>query len=110
MANKKGDMSVGVIIALVLGVVVLVVLALGFSMGWDKLVPWLSSKNNVQDMVSQCQVACASGNTYGYCTQKRTLNAEDLSGGKLENTDCKTLAASYSKYGISSCPTISCPP
>ena len=76
--NRRGqDLSTSTIILLILGVVLLVVLILGFSLGWDKLAPWLSS-NNVDTIVNQCQVSCTTSDTYGYCNMNRTLKADDL--------------------------------
>ncbi len=111
MLNKRGQgLQISTIILFVLGVAVLVVLILGFVIGWEKLFPWLTPGNNVENIVSQCQVACGTGNTYGYCTMERTLKAEDLNvEGKHEvKGSCNTFSTSYSTYGISACPSITC--
>ena len=58
-------MSTTTIILLILGVIVLVVLILGFTIGWNKIVPWISS-NNVNTIVTSCDAACATGDKYGF--------------------------------------------
>ena len=43
MKNKKAqEFSTNTIILIILGIVVLVVLIIGFSFGWEKVAPWLS--------------------------------------------------------------------
>jgi len=113
MLNKRGDIN-WVLISLILGVIVLVALGLGFGLGWDKLLPWLSPGNNVDTVLGQCQAACATNSAYGFCTQIRPLKANDLPGGEREvKNTCyffsTTGGADYAKYGISQCPSINCP-
>ncbi len=72
-------MSTNTIILLILGIVVLVVLILGFTTGWDKLAPWLSG-NNVDTIVTACEAACTMGSQYDFCTFERDLKASDLPG------------------------------
>jgi hypothetical protein len=112
--NKKGqEMSTTTIILIILGVIVLVVLVLGFRIGWDKVLPFLPS-NNVQNVVTACSTACATGSQYDYCTAVRTLKADDLKvkagvDAKQVLGDCKTFAKDpYTAYGIETCSTISC--
>ena len=109
MLNKRGQgLQISTIILVVLGVAVLVLLIWGFVVGFDKLLPWLSPGNNVEAIVSQCQAACATGNTYGYCTMERTLKAEDLPNGdkEVKNT-CKYFSTltntAGSSYSIEPC-------
>ncbi len=107
--NRRGQgLSTSAIVLIILGIAVLVLLILGFTMGWDKIFPWLGG-NNVDSVVQQCSVACASGSDYGFCSQERTLKAEDIDGGKMTTT-CGELAnnPTYSKYGIEECSTIDC--
>ena len=95
--RKAQEMSVGTVVLLILGIVILVVLILGFSTGWSKLLPWLSS-NNVDAIKNACSVACATGSQYDYCTAERTIKAE----GKKEAGTCEQF--SNSNYGIAKCP------
>jgi hypothetical protein len=106
MNGKKGDVN-WVVIMLVLGIIVLVVLAMGFLGGWNKLLPWISSEN-VGETVTQCSVACTQGSVYNWCTKNRTIN----DGDKAIATDvtCQMLATEteYSDIGVKRCTTISC--
>jgi hypothetical protein len=114
--NKKGqDLSTGAIILIILGVVVLVLLALGFSIGWQKILPWVSP-TNTDTIVNQCQVSCTTSDVYGYCSQNRTLRASDLPAGsdgkvpkEVTNT-CKFFStdAGFTKYNVGTCPGL-CP-
>lgn len=110
---KRGDkraqgLSTNAIILIILGVVVLVVLILGFYIGWgnlkDKLV---GSNNNVDTIVQACATACATNSKYDFCSVPRELKAENGIGAK---TDCATFSVIgiYSQYGIEKCPAISC--
>lgn len=107
MINKKGQgMSTSTIILLVLGMIVLVVLALGFFMGWQKLGSYLSS-NNVDSIVSECNSACASGSVYNFCSAQKTLTDDQKVKTKAS---CNVFAnvAGFQKYGVASCPSITC--
>jgi hypothetical protein len=109
MKNKKGqDLSTSTIILLILGVVVLVVLVLGFTIGWEKIAPWLSS-DNVNTIVNQCQIACTTSDVYGYCTMERTLKTSGLPGDAKEvKNSCKFFAddSNYLKYNVGKCPEL----
>lgn len=114
MKNKRGQgMSTNTIILLILGVVILVVLILGFTMGWSKFAFWLSS-DNVQEIKTQCSIACSTGNDYGFCSKERTLKTDD---GDFPEVTCDILSADveegaediYGKYGIEKCSTLTCP-
>ena len=59
MLNKRGQgMSINAVIIIVLGIIVLAVIILGFSLGWDKFVPFLSPSNNVDEVKKNCEFAC----------------------------------------------------
>ena len=98
--NKRGDTN-WVLIMLILGIIVLVVLAGGFVIGWNKFLPWLSS-NNIETVVTQCQVACATNSQYGFCTQKRTVN----DGDKALYTDYTCEQLVVTGIGVSACPQV----
>lgn len=103
--NTKGqELSTNVIILIILGVVVLVVLILGFTVGWGKIAPWLSSEN-VGSIVTQCEVACSTGSDYDYCIAKKDLNAQDE---KLKDVTCYYVAENQTIYGVAKCPSITC--
>lgn len=102
MENKRGQgLSTNAIILIILGIVILVVLVVGFAMGWDKLAPWLS-KENVGEIATGCNVACNTGGEYAFCSQARKLI--DVEGNEIETT-CLIFAAApvLSHYGIDKC-------
>ena len=93
----------------------LVVLVLGFTIGWNKVLPFIST-NNVQNIQTACTTACSTNNQYDYCTFPRTLKASDLpqeNGQAIKQKDgtCQffSTAAGYEKYAIAACPGITCP-
>jgi len=99
--EKRGQgLSTNAIILIILGVVVLVILIMGFTMGWDRIAPWISS-NNVDTIVQQCSVACSTNSVYDYCSTNRTLNDGT---NKIKST-CYTfsLDLDLAKYGIDEC-------
>lgn len=100
--NKRGDTSTNTLIAIVLGVIVIVVLAIGLTMGWSTFTPWLS-KGNVDSVVQGCQVACSTQATYAFCSQPRTLTDPDKN--EYKNINCNALARipQTQSYGISTC-------
>ena len=103
--NKRGqELSTNAIIMIVIGIIVLVVLVLGFTIGWGKLFPFISS-NNVENIKTTCNTACATNNVYDYCSLVRTLKADDLPDGKATG-NCTWFATNtaYAPYGIEECP------
>ena len=113
--NKRGqELSTNAIIMIIIGIIVLVVLVLGFTIGWDRLLPFISS-NNIENVKTFCSTACVTGNQYDYCTFPRDVNdkindkfsatCDQLDSGSVI-VDGETLDTS--NYGIESCSTISC--
>ena len=98
MKNKRGQgLSTNAIVLIILAVVVLVILILGFTLGWDKIAPFLQ-KNNVENIKTSCTVACTTESSYDFCTLGRTLKA----GGDEVFGTCSNL--SILDYGIADCP------
>ena len=105
MDNKRGQgMSTNAIILIILGIVVLVVLILGFTMGWKKIAPWISS-NNVDTIVTACEASCSINGVYDFCMMGRNLRAEDV---KLKEVTCNYLANNQVKYGVNKCSSFTC--
>ena len=107
MINKKGQgMSTSTIILLVLGLIVLVVLSLGFYMGWQKFGNILQS-SNVDDIVTECATSCSMNSKYDFCTATKELVDADKNKVK---TSCLVFATepSMKDYGVANCPTITC--
>ena len=105
MQNKKGQgLSTNAIILIVLGVIVLVILAIGFFAGWEKIAPWIKPSNNVQQIVDACSVACSVNSVYDYCSVPRDLNAEN--NVVLKDVTCYYLSEKQIKYGIGTCSSL----
>jgi len=101
--NKRGQgLSVNAIILIVLGVVVLAVLVVGFTVGWQKILPFVST-NNVDTLVTTCGIACSTNSQFGFCINKRDLKAGDVS---IKDVTCNYLAEEQKKYGVASCGSI----
>lgn len=100
-------MTLGTIIAIVLGIAVLVFLIFGFSTGWNnmwsKITELGGGESNVDDVVRGCELACISNSEYSYCEQKRELN--DGEGGEIV-ASCRLLAEG--PYGIKKCSNFKC--
>ncbi len=108
--NKRAQgMSTTTIVLLVLGLIILVVLILGFTMGWQKFAPWLASSNNIDSIKTSCGVACATGGSYDFCSVQRDVNdgANDKFKASCDelSTDTEYLSRNY---GIDECPEITC--
>ncbi|MFA5061255.1 MAG: hypothetical protein WC494_02990 [Candidatus Pacearchaeota archaeon] len=76
--DKKGqELTLGTIILIVLGVVVLIFLIYGFSTGWGNLWQRVTGlgggKVNVDTIRTACVLACEQGNSYAFCTQERSV-------------------------------------
>jgi len=81
MVSKKGQqMTLGTIIAIVLGIVVLIFLIYGFSTGWSNLWERITGLGggdvNVDVIKTACTLACQQKSTYGFCDQIRTVVVE----------------------------------
>lgn len=104
--NKKGQqMTLGTIIAIVLGIAVLVLLIFGFNTGWNNLwdrVTQYGGSSNVDTIVQACALKCSAGEKYAFCTENRTLKTGE---GSPVVGSCNNLSGSY---GISSCFSITC--
>lgn len=108
--NKRAQgMSTSTIILLILGLIILVVLVLGFTVGWNRLLPFIQTSNNLDTVKASCTIACSTNSQYDYCSALREV--KDGVNDKFEDT-CYSLATnqSYSArlYGIANCPAIDC--
>lgn len=103
-SKKAQGMSTSTIILLILGLVILVVLILGFTLGWSRLAPWISANNNIETLRTSCGVACSTNSAYDFCTVKREV--KDGVNNKFEATcnELSTLQTYLSRnYGIPPC-------
>jgi hypothetical protein len=101
MENKKAQgLSINTIILIILGIVVLVALIFGFTKGWEGIKEWISPSNNVAEIKSQCEVACATENKYDYCSKTREVKLE---GTSLKDVNCYYLSVARVDLGINAC-------
>jgi len=124
MKSRKGaEMTIGTIVIIVLALIVLVVLIVGFTTGWGNLwgriTDFFSGSNNVDSIVSACNVACSTNAKYDYCERIRTLKYEVGDEKKKAEVTCLSLQSSkgldkdgkltsISGATVSACQSISC--
>jgi len=105
-STRGQGLSTTAIILIVIGIIILVVLVIGFSVGWGKIAPFLSS-SNLDSLSTQCSTACTTNSVYDFCSKQRDLNDGTNS---FKNVTCYYLAQpQQASYGIASCPSVSCP-
>lgn len=100
MDKKAQGLSTNAIVLIVLGVFVLVVLIAGFTIGWAKILPFLGTDNNVDQVVQQCALACATSSTFDYCKDREINYGEDDSRGE-GIANCRGLE--FQNIGLESC-------
>jgi hypothetical protein len=113
MKKRGQQMTLGTIIAIVLGIAVLVFLIFGFSTGFGNLMQQVGiigqTESNVDDIAKGCNLACQKGDQYEYCTLERTVELGGDEGKTIEGKTCNELSEDGNVSGaINGCPTISC--
>ncbi len=104
--KKAQGLSVTTIILMVLGVLILVILIIGFTMGWGSFKNWITGGgSNVDQVVTSCQAACASLSKYSYCSQQREITIDGESKGEKS---CYQWAKQNTEYGIELCSGLTC--
>lgn len=115
MNSKRGQgLSTNAIILIILGVIVLAILILGFTLGWNRFLPFIKS-NNVNNIQTACSLACSTGNQYDFCTTNRTVNDGTnpqfiATCNQLSNPNSALYKQNsfIASYKIGTCPSISC--
>jgi len=108
MEKRAQGLSINAVILIILGLAVLIVLALGFTQGWNKILPWISGeKNNVDTIYRACETACGSESLYNYCSVKREIG-DGISTYK--NVTCYTLGILelFKPFGVKACSNLDC--
>ena len=106
--NRRGQgMSVNTIILIIIGILVLVFLIVGFTLGWNKIFPFINPPNNVQQIADKCTFACSTSAKFDYCTANREVSIKDgvTILGKKETTfeaTCFDLST-VTSLGINPC-------
>jgi len=102
--KKKAAMQIDITIYVVLGVLVLVVLAIGFTLGWKTFTPWLKS-NSIDKEIQSCKLACSTQSQFSFCQLQRELTSEDFNTAENKMYgNCFSFGDYYSKYGFEKCP------
>lgn len=105
LKSRRGQgLSTNAIILIILGVIILAVLILGFTVGWSKILPFISI-NNVDNIATACNVACVTNSQFDFCNVGRDLKADDVT---LNDVTCNYLAEKQKVYRIEECPSITC--
>ena len=102
--TKGQGLSINAIILIVLGIVVLGLLVIGFTIGWSKILPFVST-NNIDQISTACKTACATQGTFDFCTAKRQIKS---SSENFEDVTCNFLATQKPNFGIATCGSVSC--
>jgi len=107
MNSKRGQgLSTNAIILIILGVLVLAILILGFTLGWSTIVPFLST-NNIDNIKTSCSLACSTGSTYDFCSTVREVKDGVNDKFKASCFDLLTNEEYNTRnYGIEECPTL----
>lgn len=135
--GQGGGTTIPTLIAIILGVLVLVVLAIGFTMGWGdlygKMQSFFGGGPNVDEKVTACRTNCMAGQGgafYSWCNQKMQVTAgeklfhtksgskdfnetaasgnEDPDSEKVANITCSQLNEYYNELGFEPCPEADC--
>ena len=112
MFSKRGqELSIGTLVLIVIGVIVLVLLVLGFSMGWSNLFAKIGiyQGGDVASVATACELATSSQSKDAYCECKTVK----LEGGKTckvhcESVNVKPLVSNKMEEGT--CKSINCAP
>ncbi|MBT7706695.1 hypothetical protein HN747_04580 [archaeon] len=91
MNAKRGEITIGIIIAVALGVVILILsiyaLVINKSLLHSKIENTISS-STLDDLVLICNNEAQLGQQYNFCCEEKTLITEDLN----EKTTCEELS------------------
>jgi len=103
--EKRGqELSIGTLILIVLGIIVLVLLVLGFSMGWSNLFSKVGifQGSDLSAMVTACKVAVSSQSKVSYCEFK-SVKFDD--GVKKINCEFGAVESSLGNDKLDGCPS-----
>ena len=88
MNKKAQDLSIGTLILIVLGVIVLVMLIFGFNIGWQNLwekINIFGGGSSIGDVVIACKLAVTSQDKYGYFQSFKQIKID----GTKEYVNCQ---------------------
>ena len=93
--NKRGqELSIGTLVLIVLGIIVLVLLILGFSIGWQNLFSkiGIATSSDLSAMVATCKVHAAANDVSSYCEAK-SVKLADGTSPKISCADDKVAGS-----------------
>ena len=103
--NKRAQgLSINAIILIVLGLVVLVMMILGFTLGWSGIKSFIKT-DNADTIVTACSIACSTNGQNDFCDTKRQITKGDE---ELNDVTCNYLAKKKSQFKVETCSSISC--
>ena len=111
MKNKRGDTN-WVLVSLFVAVALGVILLIGFTIGFNKFLPFLS-RTNVDNVKTACSVACTATSRFDFCSVERDIkdgvndNFKDTCFNLADLADAGEKYAGRN-YGIERCPAITC--
>ena len=95
--DKRGqELSVGTLILIVLGIVLLVLLILGFSLGWSNLwekINIFGSSTSLESLAQKCTLAVTSSSLVSYCETFSLVTVD----GKKQYLNCEYEKLSLDK-------------
>jgi len=109
MEKKASEITIGTIIFIILGILVLVILIYGFSTGWsnlwERIIGISGGDENVQLIVQNCMIACETHSQYDYCTKIRTIKFKEgetlyTIKGTCDNLEKETIMSTTNKGKI----------
>ncbi len=110
-AKKAQGLSVNAIILIVLGVLILVLLIVGVTFGWNRIFPFINPPANVQEISDQCQLKCSTQAVFDFCNLPREVNlnretARAVGLPQKISASCADLAQNLTLkvLGIQDCP------
>ena len=102
MAKRGQGLSITTLILIIIGVVILVVLIFGFTAGWGNIKEWIAPSNNVDKIVTSCNIACVAEIKADWCDKEMLLKTRD---DPDRNVRCQDLVIE-TRYGVEDCPAI----
>jgi len=101
--NKKGqELTIGTLILIVLGVIILVLLVIGFSVGWENIFKKFNifgGGTDIESVVQSCKIALSSNAKYSFCSDFKKISVD----GKVEYINCQDDRVASSLDGSISC-------
>src|SRR3989344_5573743 len=91
MEKRGQELSIGTLILIVLGVIVLVLLVLGFSMGWSNLFSKIGiyQGSDLSAMVAACELAVSSNSQTDFCKERSIRLDDGTVNSKMKCNDDK---------------------